>query len=91
MLLNIRVMMLMVAALTVVFVSLFFYFRAGRVEAAKATWSAQQPPLPEHTYVQNDLGDYIPGLVKRLAIWVYCVPLAATSVLALVLNMPEGD
>jgi hypothetical protein len=91
MFLNVWVMMLAVAALTVVFVSLFFYFRAGRVAEAQATWKAEQPPLPEHTYVQIDLGDYIPGLVKRLALWVYAVPLGATVLWTLVVNLAQGD
>lgn len=90
MLLNPKVMLLAVVALTVVFVCLFFYFRAGAVERARAEWKTTQPPLPEERFVQNALGDTVPGLLRRLAIWVYAVPLVAIMVLSYILNLPEG-
>lgn len=90
MLLNPRAMLLAVVALTVVFVCLFFFFRAGAVERARAEWKETQPPLPEARFVQNALGDVMPRLLKRLAIWVYAVPAALWTALIYILNLPEG-
>lgn len=81
-----RLLLVLVVALTVVYVSLWFYFRAGMRERLAEKWTRDRPPLPEHTFVANGLRDYEPPLRRKLFLGVYVIPLTVVIATALVLN-----
>ncbi|PWJ12084.1 hypothetical protein [Jannaschia seohaensis] len=81
-----RLLLVLVVALTVVFVSLWFYFRAGERERLAEQWAREQPPLPEHTHIENGLRAYEGGLRRKLILGVYVVPLALVIGTSLILN-----
>lgn len=76
----VRLALLMLVVLTVVFVSLYFYLRAGRREALLAEWMARDPSeaANEHRddWINRRLDAAMRQTAWRLAILVYAVPLA---------------
>lgn len=88
---NYRVVILVTLGLTVVFFCLRAYFMAGKAEQARKRWAAEQPPLPEETYVKDQQARFAPVLRRRLIWSVYVVPVTLLCVLIYVLNLPvEG-
>ena len=81
-----RLYLVLAVALTVVYVSLWFYSRAAMRDRLAEQWQRDQPPLPEHTFVENGLRDAIPGLRRKLIIGVYVIPLSLVFGLSLILN-----
>ncbi|MEL6585429.1 MAG: hypothetical protein AAFY65_12450 [Pseudomonadota bacterium] len=72
--------------LTVIYVCLVFYFRAGEKRRLEEEWATEQPPLPEHTYVENGLRDY-QGSLKRKLLWgVYIIPVGLICGLVYFIN-----
>ncbi|TFL17295.1 hypothetical protein [Jannaschia formosa] len=81
-----RLLIVLAVALTVVYISLWFYARAGLKERLQEQWAQERPPLPEHTFVENGLRDATPHLRRKLILGVYVFPLTLVFGAALVLN-----
>ena len=62
------------------------YFRAGERDRLEAEWVAKQPPLPQHTYVENGIRDYRRSLRRKLLWGVYIVPIGAILLLIYLVN-----
>ena len=77
----IRIALLMAVLLTVVFVSLYFYLRAGQREALIAEWQKRDPSdaANEHRedWINRRLAGSMRKIALRLALVVYALPLAA--------------
>ncbi len=75
-----RLALLMMAVLTVVSVSLYYYLRAGRREALLSEWQARDPSeaANEHRddWINRRLAAAMRQTVWRLAVVVYALPLA---------------
>ncbi len=81
-----RLAVILLVVLTVIYFCLVFYFRAGEKDRLRAEWARDQPPLPEHTYVENGLRDY-QGSLKRKLLWgVYIIPISAICLLIYLVN-----
>ncbi|GIT89666.1 hypothetical protein JANAI62_08490 [Jannaschia pagri] len=81
-----RLVLFLTIGLSVVYVSLVFWFRAGEAERLKAEWAQSQPPLPEHTFVANGLRTYLQRLHPKLILGVYIVPITVVCGVVLYLN-----
>ena len=69
-----RLMGVALIALTVVFVSLWFYARAAKREKLEAQWDRDQGPGPRESFLQAEMLAY-EGPLRRKLIWgVYVVP-----------------
>jgi hypothetical protein len=80
-----RIFALLLVALTGIYVSLWFYFRAGEKARLEDRWAAERPPLPQHTFVKIGLSAYSEALRRRMILWVYVVPvLAVVGIIAYV-------
>ena len=76
-----RLMGMVLVALTVVFVSLWFYARAARREQLEAEWDRNKGPGRRESFVKAELADY-EGKLKRKLIWgVYVIPSALFAAL----------
>ncbi|WP_227271862.1 hypothetical protein [Roseobacter weihaiensis] len=81
-----RIMALALVALSVVFVSLWFYARAARREKLEAQWDENQGPGRRESFVKAELHAY-EGPLKRKLIWgVYVIPLCLIALLIYVTN-----
>lgn len=81
-----RSMGMILIALTVVFVSLWFYARAARREKLEAQWDKDQGPGRRESFVAAELLAY-EGSLKRKLIWgVYIIPGGLLAVLIYVTN-----
>jgi hypothetical protein len=69
-----RLMLMALAALTVIFVCLWFYFRAAKREELEIRWRETAPPLPLETYVADRMSQYEAPLKRRLIWGVYVIP-----------------
>ncbi len=81
-----RLMAMLLVALTIVYWALILFFGAGERARLAAEWERDRPPLPRHTYVRNGIREYRRGLRRRLLWWVYLVPIAAVCLLIYLLN-----
>ncbi|MDB2406927.1 hypothetical protein N9W17_00120 [Jannaschia sp.] len=81
-----RFVLALAVVLTVVYVSLWFYFRAGARDRLAGVWARDRPPLPEHTFVETEMRAYEPVLRRKLIVGVYVIPLTAAIGLAMILN-----
>lgn len=69
-----RLMGVALIALTVVFVSLWFYARAAKREKLEAQWDRDQGPGRRESFLQAEMLAY-EGPLRRKLIWgVYVVP-----------------
>jgi hypothetical protein len=69
-----RLMAMVLVALTVVFVSLWFYARAARREKLEAQWDRDQGPGRRESFVKAELAAYEPVLRRKLIWGVYVIP-----------------
>jgi hypothetical protein len=76
-----RVMGLVLAALTVVYISLWFYARATRRERLEAQWDRKQGPGRRESFVQAELAAYEGPLRRRLIWGVYVIPASLLAAL----------
>ena len=74
-----RLFGLLLVALTVVYVCLWAYLRAGQRARLEAEWRDTQPPLPLYRHVAVGLDSSAPRLRRRLLLGVYVVPLLALA------------
>lgn len=82
----VRVLGLALIALTIVFVCLWFYFRAVRREKLQAQWDQDQGPGAREGFVKAELSAY-EGILKRRLIWgVYVIPMGLLTLLIYVTN-----
>ena len=81
-----RLVVVLLVALTVIYWSLVFYLRAGERDRLEAEWERDRPPLPRHTYVEIGLRDYGGSLRRKLLWGVYIVPIALICGLIYVVN-----
>ena len=81
-----RFMIMIVAVLTVLYVCLWLYFRAGKREDLRMAWLRDQPPLPQDTYIDVELHAYSKRLKRRLIVGIYVLPIAAIVALIYVTN-----
>ncbi len=69
-----RLMGVALIALTVVFVSLWFYARAAKREKLEAQWDRDQGPGRRESFLQAEMLAY-EGPLRRKLIWgVYVIP-----------------
>lgn len=71
-----RLVVILLVALTVIYWSLVFWFRAGERARLQEEWAREQPPLPEETFVENGMRDYQGSLRRKLLWGVYIVPVS---------------
>ena len=69
-----RLMGMVFVALTIVFVSLWFYARAAKRERLEAQWSKNQGPGRRESYVKAELSAYERPLRRKLIWGVYVIP-----------------
>lgn len=76
-----RLLGLALVALSVVFVSLWFYARAAKREKLEAQWDADQGPGRRESFVKAEMMAY-EGPLKRKLIWsVYVIPTILLAIL----------
>ena len=69
-----RLMGLALIALSVVFVSLWFYARAAKREKLEAQWDRDQGPGRRESFVQAEMMAYEVPLKRKLIWGVYVIP-----------------
>ncbi len=69
-----RSMGLILAGLTVVYLSLWFYARAARREKLEAQWDKNKGPGRRESFVSAELAAYEGPLKKKLIWGVYVIP-----------------
>ena len=69
-----RLMAMVLAVLTVVFVCLWYYSRAAKREKLEAQWDRDKGPGRRESFVKAELAAYEPGLRRRLIWGVYVIP-----------------
>ena len=69
-----RLMGMAFVALTVVFVSLWFYARAARREKLEAQWEKDKGPDRRDSFVKAELAAYEKPLFRKLIWGVYVIP-----------------
>ncbi|MGR3485016.1 MAG: hypothetical protein ACU0BF_06695 [Paracoccaceae bacterium] len=77
--LNPRVILIALVSLTIVFACLYGYARASRREALEEEWQVTGRVGDRDAHVAAGLTAYEPTLRRRLAIWVFGVPLGALA------------
>ena len=70
-----RLVVILLIALTVIYWCLVFWFRAGEKARLEQEWAREQPPLPEETFVENGLREYRGSLRRKLLWGVYVIPI----------------
>lgn len=81
-----RLMGMTFIALSLVFVSLWFYARAARREKLEAQWDEKQGPGRKESFVKAELSDYEGTLKRKLILGVYVIPLFLMAILIYVTN-----
>jgi hypothetical protein len=81
-----RILALLLVALTGIYLSLWMFFRAGEKARLEERWAAERPPLPRHTFVKIGLDAYSDTLRRRMVLWVYVVPVLALVAVGTYLN-----
>ncbi|MEM9794856.1 MAG: hypothetical protein AAF919_00090 [Pseudomonadota bacterium] len=82
-----RFVLLAVVGLTVVYACVFLWARAGLVDRLKSEWSERKPPLPQDTFVSTELTHRLPSLKRKLAIWIYAIPLTVLTITLFALDL----
>lgn len=81
-----RVILILLAVLTVVYVSLLFYFRAGQREKFEREWHEKGMAMDRSDFIETRLKQAEPQLRRRLVIGVYVVPMALFALLLYLTN-----
>lgn len=81
-----RLMGMALIALTIVFVSLWFYARAARQEKLGATWDENQGPGRRESFVKAEMMAYEASLKRKLIWGVYVIPGCLIAILIYVTN-----
>lgn len=82
-----RFMGMALIALSIVFVSLWFYARTAKSEKLKAQWDSNQGPGRRESYLKAEMAAY-EGTLKRKLIWgVYVIPSCLLAALIYVTNL----
>ena len=81
-----RLMIMALVALTVVFVSLWFYFRTAKRDKLELEWHEKGMPTSKENYVGEAMQEYDGSLKKRLIWGVYVVPSTLIAILIYVTN-----
>ena len=80
-------MAMIIVALSIVFVCLWFYSRAARREKLEMQWDKDQGPGRRESFVAAEMLLY-EGILKRKLIWgVYVVPGSLLAILIYLTNM----
>ena len=85
-----RILVLLLAFLTVVFFCLKFYARAARREKLEKQWQEKGQPGEQSAYVQKGMDSFEPLLHRNLIIWVYAAPITIAVVTVYITNMGWG-
>ncbi|MEM8825227.1 MAG: hypothetical protein AAGF30_16590 [Pseudomonadota bacterium] len=81
-----RILIVLLIALTVIYWCLWMYFRSGEKVRLEERWQVEQPPLPQHTFVDVEIQGYLSTLRRKLIFWVYAVPVLVVTSLVTYLN-----
>lgn len=81
-----RLVVMMAVVLSVVYVCLLFWSRAGEKARLRKVWDEDQPPMPEDAYVREGLRQYEGSLRRKLLLGVYILPISAVVTLIYVTN-----
>lgn len=81
-----RLLAFLIGCLTVIYVCLWFWLRAGARVRLEAEWDRKRPPLPRHTHVRIGLAAERDALRRRLIWGVYVIPVTVFLALAGWLN-----
>ena len=81
-----RLMGMVLVALTIVFVCLWFYARTARREKLEAEWDENQGPGRRESFVKAELSAYESTLRRKLVWGVYIIPGSLLAVLIYVTN-----
>ncbi|MDG4649897.1 hypothetical protein P6F26_15735 [Roseibacterium sp. SDUM158017] len=81
-----RMAIVLLVGLTVVYVSLYFYFRSGAKMRLEEDWVMQGRPGDRADWVEERLAPHAERIRNRLLLFVYVVPLVALSVYVYVTN-----
>jgi len=81
-----RMLLLMLAVLTVVYVSLFFYWRAGIRMRLEEDWVMEGRPGNRDDWIDERVAPVARRIRTWLVFLVYVLPLAALSVYVYVTN-----
>ena len=71
----VRMSAFLIVILLVIYVCLWLYLRAGLRERAREAWRANQPPLPEQTYVDIEEREWAARTKRWLPVAVFVLPL----------------
>lgn len=82
----VRAMAMVFAALSVVFVCLWFYARAARREKLEAQWDKDQGPGRRESFLAAELAKYEVSLKRKLIWGVYVIPGSLLAILIFVTN-----
>jgi len=82
----IRLTVMLVVALTLVYVCLLFWARSGERQRLHRVWQAEQPEMTETAYVRAGMDRYDPVIKKRLLWGVYILPIGSIVGLIYILN-----
>jgi hypothetical protein len=83
-----RLMAMVLVALTIVFVSLWFYARTARRDRLEAEWDRNRGPGRRESFVKAELAAYEGPLRRRLILWVYVIP---GSLIAALIYFTTGE
>lgn len=81
-----RTVLLLLAVLTVVYVSLYFYWRSGIRMRLEEDWVMEGRPGDRDDWVDQRLAPKVGRIRRVLVFLVYIVPIAALSVYVYVTN-----
>jgi hypothetical protein len=81
-----RMAIILLVGLTVVYVSLYFYFRSGAKMRLEEDWVMQGRPGDRGEWVDERLAPHSERIRNRLVLAVYVLPLAALSIYVYITN-----
>lgn len=81
-----RLMGMALVALTIVFVSLWFYARAARQDKLGAQWDENQGPGRRESFIKAEMIAYEAALKRKLIWGVYVIPSCLIAILIYVTN-----
>jgi len=82
-----RLLAMLLVALTVVYLSLYFYLRAARREKLEQDYNPEATDLERSVFVDAQLDAYAKLMGRVLAFVVYVVPLVGFAVIILTSNL----
>ena len=82
----VRLLVILLVALSVIYWCVFRWFEAGARDRLEAEWARDRPPLPRHTHVDIGLRDYRRALHRKLIWVIYVVPVVAVCITVYALN-----